>query len=316
MARISRDYQLHFGNKPSVSRLLFLEFLRLGGVFFSTLFLWEYATAFYAPLLYLMAEPSVPLSTLYSILVLFSLSWCQPELTPISRRSYTISQFVARMTGLLFQACVVESQKMSAFAILKSRSLDSPEIRIPYQYSPIRSPGTIRLLRIESREETTLCLLETVKLANCPTFWAVSYLWGSEEKPKLLKISRYSRPDFGYIAVTSNCAAAIEALIPIGVRYLWVDALCINQDDRSEKEIQVPLMGQIYSQASLVVGHLPTESIYSVGPLIHRLVQAFGNGYRFGMNSGSSLLIYRALSDVFTHQYFQRAWIVQEIVLA
>jgi hypothetical protein len=32
-------------------------------------------------------------------------------------------------------------------------------------------------------------------------------------------------------------------------RYLWIDAICLNQKDGDEKAQQIPLMGEIYSQA-------------------------------------------------------------------
>jgi hypothetical protein len=34
---------------------------------------------------------------------------------------------------------------------------------------------------------------------------------------------------------------------------LWVGAICINQEDLDEKTVQVPLMGEVYSSAELVV---------------------------------------------------------------
>ena len=34
--------------------------------------------------------------------------------------------------------------------------------------------------------------------------------------------------------------------------WIWIDALCINQDDKEEKAIQVPLMGEIFSKAQSV----------------------------------------------------------------
>jgi hypothetical protein len=40
------------------------------------------------------------------------------------------------------------------------------------------------------------------------------------------------------------------------VRVLWLDAICINQEDNAEKSIQVPLMRQIYQQASQVCVYL------------------------------------------------------------
>lgn len=75
-------------------------------------------------------------------------------------------------------------------------------------------------------------------------------------------------------------------------------------------------MGEIYSQASLVTGHLATDSELSVGTLVHRMIQTFADGKKFAVDSGDSFLIYRALSEIFKHDYFQRAWIVQEMALA
>lgn len=37
---------------------------------------------------------------------------------------------------------------------------------------------------------------------------------------------------------------------------LWVDAISINQNDVPEKNAQVPLMGEIYSEARAVVAHI------------------------------------------------------------
>jgi hypothetical protein len=34
---------------------------------------------------------------------------------------------------------------------------------------------------------------------------------------------------------------------------MWIDAICINQDNREEKEHQIPLMAEIYSKALRVV---------------------------------------------------------------
>jgi Heterokaryon incompatibility protein (HET) len=83
------------------------------------------------------------------------------------------------------------------------------------------------------------CRLVTVRLDEAPTFWAVSYLWGSEEKPMSLNLTNSFGQDLGYILLTQNCASAIEALLPMGVRYLWIDAICINQSDVLEKQLQI-----------------------------------------------------------------------------
>jgi hypothetical protein len=315
-SRVYRDYRLLYGHEPSVSQLFLLELLRLGGFFFSKVFLLQHAAIVSKPLHFLAPEPSALLSSLYTFLVLWGVSRKLPVVTVISSHPFTIPKFVAHMTGIIFQVWIERHKEMMAAALLKPLSLDNPDARTLYRYTQILTPQTIRLLRIDSRQKPASCILKTVKLDDAPPYWAVSYLWGSEEKPQSLKITSYSSPDAGYIPITSNCAAAIQTLIPMGVRYLWIDAVCIDQSNTREKELQVPLMGQIYSQASLVIGHLYTDNIMSVTLLLHRMVQSLANGNKFTTDSGGTFLIYRTLSEIFSHQYFQRAWIVQEMVLA
>jgi hypothetical protein len=131
-----------------------------------------------------------------------------------------------------------------------------------------------------------------------------------------LKITNLLGQDLGYIPITKNCASAIQDLMPIGVRCLWIDAVCINQADFSEKRLQVPLMGQIYSQAALVVGHLYTDNVFPIGVFIRNMVQAVANGKKFDATQLALTPFTRTLEELFGHQYFTRAWIVQEMTLA
>jgi hypothetical protein len=314
-SRVSRDYRLHYGNKPSISRLFLLELLRTGGFFFSKWYFFQRSTTFSAPLRWLAPKPSALLYGAYTCLAFWALFRVLPDLTIISSNSFTIPKFVARLAGMTVQVGIQVQQRELASGVLK---LHVPaDTTAPYRYTPILTPRTIRLIRIDStRGDTALFTLETVKLDDAPDFWALSYRWGSGDKPMVLRITSSSGQEAGCIPITPNCAAAVVALIPTGVRYLWIDTICINQADADEKALQVPLMGQIYSQASLVTGHLCTESELSFGLLIHRMVQTFANGKKYDMYSGDSFLIYRALSKLLQHDYFQRAWIVQEMVLA
>lgn len=40
----------------------------------------------------------------------------------------------------------------------------------------------------------------------------------------------------------------------------WIDQICINQGDSSEKNRQVPLMGEVYSKAGIVKAWLGEEA--------------------------------------------------------
>ncbi|KAK4452731.1 hypothetical protein QBC34DRAFT_455729, partial [Podospora aff. communis PSN243] len=53
---------------------------------------------------------------------------------------------------------------------------------------------------------------------------------------------------------TKNCFSILERLTPVrGIWLLWVDAICINQEDLVERESQVANMLRIYSACSRVV---------------------------------------------------------------
>jgi hypothetical protein len=56
------------------------------------------------------------------------------------------------------------------------------------------------------------------------------------------------------IQIRKNLEAALRHLrLTQEARYLWVDAICINQDDMDERSRQVSIMSEIYSKASQVV---------------------------------------------------------------
>ncbi|KAH7306119.1 heterokaryon incompatibility [Rhexocercosporidium sp. MPI-PUGE-AT-0058] len=56
------------------------------------------------------------------------------------------------------------------------------------------------------------------------------------------------------VAVTQSLHSALQRLqTPDGSRLMWIDAICINQDDSEERSIQVTLMREIYLRAQAVI---------------------------------------------------------------
>lgn len=56
---------------------------------------------------------------------------------------------------------------------------------------------------------------------------------------------------------------AVKVTLKLGLRYLWIDSLCIIQDDAGDWERQSLLMGQIYYQANITImaAATPTSSL-------------------------------------------------------
>lgn len=83
-----------------------------------------------------------------------------------------------------------------------------------------------------------------VPLDSLPEYTALSYAWGHPNKTWVLNISGAS------LAITASLAEALRALPRIASsEYLWLDQVCINQAYEKEKNRQVQIMGEIYSNS-------------------------------------------------------------------
>ncbi|KAH8599679.1 heterokaryon incompatibility protein-domain-containing protein [Bisporella sp. PMI_857] len=179
----------------------------------------------------------------------------------------------------------MEKQKADAMAwVLKEtpegcevRELASP-LRLPYLIvklsgdrqgevwdNPLSSArNEIRLLYLLGGPSTEAIQgeLEVVSLDDNPGYEALSYCWGSQDNGKTITIN--SQP----VYVTRNLHNALMKLrLPQNKRVLWIDALCINQNDTTEKELQVSLMSQIYGKTNcglLWLGEEPEQPVSSV----------------------------------------------------
>lgn len=109
--------------------------------------------------------------------------------------------------------------------------------------------------------------LRVMDLTTSPAFTALSYVWGlpGADNQDTICCNGVDVP------VTANCCEALLALAHIhggekkkgderqseesaaGTAFtIWVDAICINQKDDAEKELQIPLMQDIYTWAQAV----------------------------------------------------------------
>ncbi|KAE8382672.1 heterokaryon incompatibility protein-domain-containing protein [Aspergillus bertholletiae] len=141
---------------------------------------------------------------------------------------------------------------------------------------------------------------------------ALSYVWGSESKPCTIFLNGIAFP------VTKNLYTALLHLRdPQLARTIWVDAICIDQDNDDEKSIQIPLMRAIYAQADRVIVWLgeAIEDGDNALKRIHRLAEDQS------LQDKSLLAQSHKTSDdaclkLLQREWFQRIWVLQEVGVA
>ncbi len=128
-------------------------------------------------------------------------------------------------------------------------------------YHPLHHGRIIRILDIQpgKGDDLVTCDFHYIDLHKLhEKYEALSYVWGENSSSFSFNLSSETKPTVtcnGHaIEVTPNLSDALRDIrSATETKSLWVDALCINQDDNSERSHQVTLMSSIYSAASKVV---------------------------------------------------------------
>ncbi|POS73840.1 hypothetical protein DHEL01_v207771 [Diaporthe helianthi] len=223
----------------------------------------------------------------------------------------------------------------------------------PYQYEPLGSPTTqIRLLELLPGRGILQCKLKVTDLDEARrTYEPISYCWktytrehwwGSTYKEKKKQKTIRVLVDGLDLLITESLHAALRRMRfkPI-CRVLWADAICINQADDSEKSAQVSIMGKIYQNGLRTLVWLGDADCWTRTAFsqLKRAADRDSNELEdFSKDSDSesdkatrhttprslrliweickTSHLFLALRSIDSRPYFERAWIVQEVVMS
>ncbi|KAF7877239.1 hypothetical protein EAF04_000924 [Stromatinia cepivora] len=181
-----------------------------------------------------------------------------------------------------------------------------------YSYDPLDpSVDGIRLLHLLPGlgAMQPCCFLKHVTFGERPKYNAISYTWGHEARQKSIVVNDQ------YFLVTSNLYDALVCLqqqSPEGL-VLWVDAICINQDDIAERNRQLTIMPYIYERAKLVVIWLRNDQhiIPPVWPEPKKIPPFEISGHT--QQYQDQRLLFNYFLMICSNEYWNRLWIIQEI---
>ena len=138
-------------------------------------------------------------------------------------------------------------------------------------------------------------------------YHALSYAWGSSLAPRWILLNG------AIFRVQESLMAALRAIRdPAEKMTVWIDAICINQANQPEKKYQLSLMDQIYRNASNVLVWLGPEDEITEINIDSLSTLASGQISALAFSPGTIA----AMETLCLQPYWNRAWIIQEILLA
>ena len=169
-----------------------------------------------------------------------------------SRVSFSASlRLISRFLPRIFGKPSKEQSPLVHSYHLKSQKVMQMKSQLPqYTYESLK-PGEIRLLKPANPDDGLSWTIEIASIdAASLEFDALSYTWGSQSQTfpiacngLAMRVHHNLHTTLPYLARRSGNWAT---------RPIWVDAVCINQADNDEKQVQIRLMNTLYRRAKKV----------------------------------------------------------------
>ncbi len=201
-------------------------------------------------------------------------------------------------------------------------SVPLQEQLVNFQYHALETQSTFRLLRLHGGHgDRIVCSLvhHTLGSATCPSYRAVSYTWGRDTASYTIHM-----PGPSIVRIRENLRNALRSIRDERSDcWLWIDAICIKQRSNEERNHQIKLMAEIYSNANVVLVWLQSANEDAdVGPAFDfvRTAVAHDTTDRSVFNYvqahfRTSRSVWSSVKRLCQLRYWTRKWIIQELVM-
>jgi hypothetical protein len=176
-----------------------------------------------------------------------------------------------------------------------------------------------RLIRLSKEEHQKTYLCEPKFPVQ---YAALTYPWGSGEQSCTYNNNLFQRRDELIVSqLPQTLQDALHVARGLSLEYIWIDSLCIIQDDKDDWAREASTMADIYSGAYVVLSATATETCTDgflqarERPLIMQCKDPDGQPFELGarLNNSHTCRVFSPKTD---HTLFKRGWCVQERFLA
>ncbi|KAJ4985173.1 hypothetical protein SVAN01_09309 [Stagonosporopsis vannaccii] len=181
-----------------------------------------------------------------------------------------------------------------------------------FEYDGLSESASKRLLKVLPTKENDLIQVQLWQESKAVPYRCLSYTWGAPTPTLPIKVNGCT------MHVGKNLH---EFLVIAAQRFanetLWIDAICINQSDSTEKGTQVERMGDTFKEAIEVFVWLGNDE--GIARLFDASVcpQTWRHKLRYYIPCERLPRRLRApAASLKDHDYWKRAWVIQELALA
>ncbi|KAL9106257.1 MAG: hypothetical protein Q9227_008725 [Pyrenula ochraceoflavens] len=236
-----------------------------------------------------------------------------------------------------------------SFKLQSARTDDLDNVEDLFTFRPLEPPSSFRVIKPlpntalpddAGPQRTLRFSIEELSLDSPSlSYRTISYAWGTGEKTHAIHLDGLGCR--GVLRTTENAWSALRVITGDHPEdYLWMDQICINQENFEERSQQVSLMAQIFARSEECVIWLGPEDKWTkdafhlinilqknLPDLVHKdaqhertrlslkfrqdLIRRFGEGTLQPNHPG-----WEAMKHVLARSWFTRLWTFQESVIS
>jgi hypothetical protein len=188
----------------------------------------------------------------------------------------------------------------------------------PYKQDLSSSPPA-RLLKVRRASGSYAVSLVECGDGQDTEYVALSYCWGGEQVHKTTKASlQATKGVLSFEHLPATIQDAVKVTFQLGYDHIWIDSLCIVQDDDAEITKEIAKMPSIYSNAVVTIAAAKAQSV-AEGFLHQRVAPPLITNMQLLGATGAPQyvsLVETTGSDNQTMPLNGRAWALQESLLS
>ena len=210
---------------------------------------------------------------------------------------------------------------------------------------PLKFGDETRLLQLlpGCEDSDLIGELVHVRLQENPIYEAISYTWADESGIVNHSGNLFIKSSNMIMKITSNCEVALRRFRnELEAKFLWVDSICVDQQNLLERSEQVELMTRIYKQAQRVlvfIGNPLDDNLHGYDELFHciKTERHRDGGVKYikktikrqpdsekpesicdilSTNWSPYLRLRDTLVKFLSYSWFHHIWVIQEVIMA